>query len=130
MPNRIDLIKKYELYAPKGFLHSTEKHLDMICNGIGPAGWGWICPDTIYGLSITEIGDIHDYMFWEGETHEDWERSNRVFYNNCLRKIEMETKWKWLKWLRRRRAYHYYILLKRFSSHFYWKGKTDPHDRT
>jgi hypothetical protein len=51
------------LVAPVGFWELTPERKAEICNGGGPKGWGWLVPDTMWGLSMTDCFDIHDYDY-------------------------------------------------------------------
>jgi hypothetical protein len=68
-----------------------------------------LVPETIWGLPITKACEIHDFMYTFGEKTEDYKQaSDRVFLANILTIIDRETKFGWLKYLRRQRAYKYY----------------------
>jgi hypothetical protein len=113
------------LYAPKGYkdLNPTEK--ERICNGAGPAHFGWLVPDTIWGLSITEAANIHDFMYWAGKTLEDKEEADRVFLNNMVRLIESKTSFigMALNPLRLHRAGLYFKAVDQFGGPAFWAGK-------
>ena len=40
--------------APKEFWLLAEEELAIISNGCGPKKFGYLVPDTVWGLSITE----------------------------------------------------------------------------
>lgn len=42
------------LSAPKSYWCAPPHIKAKLCNGAGPDGKGWLVPDTIYGLRITE----------------------------------------------------------------------------
>lgn len=110
------------LYAPEGYWTATDR--DQICNGCGTKGLGGVLvPDTLYGLSITEACNIHDWMYAYGETHADKEEADRVFLNNMVRIIHHGTKYRWLKAVRLRRARKYYLAVKYAGGPAYWAGK-------
>jgi len=111
------------LYAPKSFLEAHDIVKAEICNGAGPKGYGWIVFDTMYGLSVTEAADIHDWMYYMGVDITDKEEADRVFLNNMNRIIETKTKWKWLRWLRKERAAKYYYAVKWFGGPAFWENK-------
>lgn len=111
-----------KLYAPDGYHDLTKKEKKEICNGAGPKGYGWIVPDTIYGLSITEAANIHDYMYHVGATIEDKKKADRVFMNNMMRIIESKSGWV-LRKLRRRRVRTYYKSVKYGGGPAFWAGK-------
>jgi hypothetical protein len=116
-------MKPVTLYAPEAYW----KMLAMghqIGNGCGTEGLnGKLVPDTVWGLSITEACNIHDFMYVVGETIQDKEEADRVFLNNMLRIIEGRTKWRWLSVLRGRRALTYYQAVHCFGGPAFWNGK-------
>jgi hypothetical protein len=98
-------------------------------NGCGPGGWKFdLVPDTMYGLSVREACDIHDWMYLFGKTLEDKDRADRSFLNNVIRLIDARTTTNWfgrniLKPLRYRRAKTYYEAVSHFGGAAFWKGK-------
>lgn len=119
--------KETELYAPAGYWALTPAEKAKLCNGAGPDNFAWLVPDTMYGLSITEAANIHDYMYsplytpWSDETKKE---ADRVFLNNMIRIINNASKW--LRWLRLRRAHTYYNAVKYFGGPYYWHNKNMP----
>lgn len=123
------------VWAPRSYwsLHPDEKN--RICNACGPANSKFdFVPDTIWGLYIGEVCNIHDYMYNEGRTLEDKKAADRIFLNNMLRLIEGKTKRYLIKysiikiknpllWLRRRRAEKYYWAVDKFGGPAYWREK-------
>ena len=111
-----------ELFAPKGYRDLSPAEHARICNGCGTKGLGgYIVPDTLWGLEIEECCHIHDYMWSQGKTIEDKAQADRVFLNNMLRVIDEGSKW--LRFLRRRRAFKYYEAVAVFGGPAYWSGK-------
>jgi len=100
------------LTAPGEYWKLSEEEKSKICNGAGPRNFGWAVPDTLYGLSITEAADIHDFMYHIGTTRSYKEAADNTFLDNMVRIIEKETKWNWLKKLRCMRARKYYLAVK------------------
>jgi hypothetical protein len=115
-----------KLYAPPMYQSLTPEGKAEICNGCGAKGSGWLIPDSMWFLNITEACNIHDFMYLIGEDEEDRHEADRVFLNNLLRIIEAETKWAWLKPLRRRRALKYYEAVRMFGGPAFWSGKNEP----
>jgi len=110
-----------KLFAPAEYWFATNK--DEVCNGCGPKGLGgWLIPDTLYGLSIEEACDIHDWMYKAGKTIADKEEADRVFLNNMLRIIDAQSGLL-LRWLRRQRAMHYYSAVRDFAGPLFWDDK-------
>ena len=81
-----------------------------ICNGIGPDTWlRKFCPQTIWGMNVSEIGDIHDFDYEKAKYLYTKAVADVVFLVNLCRKID--TGKKWLKWLRQNRAILYFKLV-------------------
>ena len=114
-----------KLFAPTGYYGLTPKEKKEICNGAGPKGKGWIIPDTMWGLSIKEAANIHDYMYHVGKTIEDKESADRSFLNNMLRVIDNKKGFfhSVLRHLRHARAKEYYNAVKYFGGPAFWSGK-------
>lgn len=115
------------LFAPPGYWTLSETDHRKTCNGCGAKGLcGYLVPDTIWGLRITEACNIHDYMYSIGKTIADKEVADRVFFNNMLRIIDANTPWNWLKRLRVRRAKIYYKAVVEIGGPAFWCGKNKP----
>ncbi len=112
-----------KLYAPIEYWNLTAKEKEKICNGAGPKNWGWLVPDFMWFLKITEAANIHDFDYHEGKTQEDKIKADRVFLNNMLRIIQAKTRWTWLKKLRKRQANVYYEAVSKFGGAAFWSGK-------
>ena len=117
--------KILKLYCPYEYKLLRPQLKKQICNGCGPKSKFDFVPDTIWGLKIIEICNIHDYLYYIGKTIEDKEKADRIFLNNMLRLIENKTKWKWLKKLRKKRAYKYYKAVKYFGGPAFWINKNN-----
>lgn len=117
---------KVSIYAPSLYiemLNSEPGELNNIINGCGSTGAKFdFVPDSIYGLKITSACNIHDFMYFEGETLEDKKEADRVFLNNMLRIIE--AKGGPFKFLRKMRARAYFQAVKFFGSGAFWAEKT------
>lgn len=111
------------LFAPKSFWAATDEERWVRCNGCGTKGLGgWIVPDTLWGLDITFLCNIHDWMYSEGKTIEDKEEADRSFLNNMVRLIDAKSS-RWLRWIRRSRAMSYYSAVRDFGGPAFWSGK-------
>lgn len=110
--------EQYELKAPKDFwkmLENNPEKLDEIENGCGPR-WmigktdvgALIVPDTMWGLSVTKAGIIHDFMYHFGKSSKDKEIADQLFLKNLYTIIDDERNSKWLRFLRHKRAGTYY----------------------
>ena len=115
------------LFAPPEYWELTPIAKKEICNGCGAKGTGWLVPDTLWGLSVEEECNIHDFMYYDGETIEDKEKADRVFLNNMLRRIEAKS-WAILKPLRRHRAKLYYRFVRDCGGPAFWANKNTPED--
>lgn len=107
-----------KLISSKAYKRATEEEKKLICNGCGKRGLGgWLVPDTLYGLSIEEACNIHDFDYHEGETWEDKKRADANFLSNMLIIINSKTGFfhKLLAPLRRIRAMNYYNAVKEFG---------------
>lgn len=117
------------LYAPESYIAASPEVRAQVINGCGPGGWKVdLVPDTVYGLSIKEACNIHDWMYAVGTTLEDKKEADRVFLNNCLRLVnEQNSFWgKLLRTPRRARVYNYYLAVKAFGGPAFWSGKNRP----
>lgn len=110
------------LTAPKEYKELTKEQKKEICNGCGSKG-GIKVPGTFYGLDISEACDIHDFMYYQGETWEDKVYADMIFENNLHAIIEEKTWFKWLKKLRMIRAAEYVIAVKLWGDEAYMTGK-------
>ena len=107
---RTDAPTVLRLFAPASYWSCTDAMRHEIVSGCGP-GKGWkanLVPETLWGLSVHEACDIHDWMYHLGETIEDKKEADRVFLNNMIRIIDGKTRWNLLRKLRLRRARLYY----------------------
>ena len=110
------------LYAPASYVNAPPAVRAEICNGCGTKGLcGFVIPDSIWGLDITESCHIHDWAYYEGQTLADKEEADRVFLNNMLRLIDGG--WWWLKRPRILRAREYYQAVKICGGPAFWSGK-------
>jgi len=112
-----------KLTAPEEYRDLTPEQRKNICNGCGPKGRGFLIPDTMYGLDISEVCDIHDFMYHMGETLEDKEEADRTMRNNLIRVIKHKTNFQLLEWLRLKRANTYYSFVKDLGGPAFWDGK-------
>ncbi len=114
------------LYAPEGYWNLSPSEKEEICNGCGPKGLGgWIVPNTLYGLSIKEACNIHDYMYWVGKTERDREEADRAFLNNMVRIISDQSG-VILRPFRRYRAMTYYGFVQDIGGPAFWDSKNPP----
>ena len=115
---------KYQLYAPESYWKISYEEHTSICNGCGAANSKIdMIPDTIYFVNISEACNIHDYMYYIGETINDKKNADMIFLENLLTITNTESSNGFMKWLRRRRAIKYYLAVKYFGNSAYWTGK-------
>lgn len=97
-----------------------------IANGCGPASaFIDFVPDNILGRNICPACSEHDVDYHFGKTIEDKNIADRTFLNNMLRIIDHGYSWKWLRKLRKRIAYGYYLAVKKYGGPAFW-DKTKP----
>lgn len=117
------MIRRGTLTAPESFWKLSAKEQSKICNGAGPKGYGFLVPDTLYGLKCTPCFDIHDYCYHIWSDSSGKEVADRLMLANLNEWIDAKSKsgWYlgWLRWLRKRRAYKYYIAVKLGGKWFY-----------
>jgi hypothetical protein len=118
--------KKLKLYAPKEYWNAIDAKTDIssIINGCGTTDWkGELIPESLLGLSITPACNIHDWMYYYGETYQDKEEADRVFLNNMVRIINNDSDNVFLKKARLAEAKVYYEAVKNFGGHAFWENK-------
>lgn len=120
-PISIQLYKGYNLAAPKSFWEVGEELRNAIIGGCGPDGVGDIfIPNKMYGLDMIAACAIHDWCFTVWNDKDGFVLANGLFKNNMIRINIAHNGWKWIKTLRLRRIYKYYLAVKNFGeSSFY-----------
>lgn len=118
---RSDLIRRGVLLAPASYWVASQPLRDANCNGCGTAGWkGELIPDTVYGLSIADACNIHDWMYAKGITEDDRGEADATFLANMLAIVEQAAKASVVAWLmapfRRRRCLLYFEAVRQFGS--------------
>jgi len=115
------IIDGIPLDCHKGYTKATPRELEHITNGCGTSGWkGKLVPSSMYGLDIRIACLIHDYDYWIYKSKKGKIIADNRFLDNLYSIIDTKTKWSWVKWLRRRRAYKYYLAVAHFGdSAFY-----------
>lgn len=118
------------LYAPESFLRASEEVVKQVANGCGTAGWkGKLVPDTILGLNITLICNIHDWMYAEGATQWYKDHADCIFLYNMQNEINNAPGVLnyLLRYHRRLRAHEYYLAVVAFGDDPFWDGKDKIH---
>jgi len=107
------------LVAVPSFITAAPEIREQYCNGMGPAGKGWLVPDTIYLLDCGIIGDIHDWMYTfgadEGVSKTD---ADEIFRQNLETYIRAKSNW-FTRPLRLRRARTYYLAVSALGAKHY-----------
>jgi hypothetical protein len=124
-----------KLQAPPAFWVFHKDTLAELVNGCGPGGWkGVAIPDTVYGLSIKQACDIHDFMYLYGETEAERKEADQWFSHNMhvivVNHYEASTLPSFLKnlmlFLRRRRIKKYYLFVRAFGGSYFWTDDKHP----
>lgn len=96
----------FNLLAPDSYWQATEEEIEEHTGGCGPGKLGdAFVPDTMYGESVFLACQIHDWMYFVGETQEDKKVADRVFLLNM---VELVDDGEILDSLRLRRVMTYY----------------------
>lgn len=121
------MLSKYNLHYSDSYCDATDEERGTCCNGCGAKG-GIDVPDTIYGLSVTDACNVHDWDYQHGKTAEDKAKADRYMFFNILIIIESQTSFvgRLLKPLRRRRALFYYECVVACGHKAFWEGKEVP----
>jgi len=73
----------FHLVAPLSYWEASDAEIEKQTGGCGPGGIGdWFVPDTMYGESVFLACQIHDWMYWKGDTKEDKKVADLVFLVN------------------------------------------------
>lgn len=109
--------KGWVVQAPVAFIEAPPEERVEVCNGMGPKGYGWLIPDTMYGLDLEAAGDVHDWMYHYATYARDI--CDRVFLENMNSIIDQHGGWSIVKWLRKRRATKYYWAVRQLGMSSY-----------
>ena len=108
-----------KLIAPLTMVRASHDDIMIQTNGCGRAGIeGWLVPDTIWGLDISPVCRVHDWMYQtaqesarrhkdQGRLTEDEHFADGIFGANLISLIKQKTRSKVVQWMRLRRAYKY-----------------------
>ena len=99
-----------------------------IMNGCGSKGTGEIVPDTLWGLRVTAICNIHDVTHHLAKTPDDCKESNLLLLRNLTTFINNNSANFVMRWARRYRAMSYYSAVEEYKKQFcrgYKSGKED-----
>jgi len=101
------------IQAPFEFWNLTIKEKLEVSNGWGPKKYGYLVPDTVYGLSITLAWDIHDFMY-SGRVQCIKKEADNIFMDNMT--ILIRSGSLWLLPLREHRILMYYLAVKNLGN--------------
>lgn len=108
------------LDVPAGFGSLTPEDKAIICNGAGAKG-GIKVPNTMWGLDMRTIFDVHDYDYWCGETVKDKRDADRRMLINAI--ILIMNRGGLLAVPRVYRAATYFCAVAFMGEKAFWKGK-------
>lgn len=124
-----DAVDYYKLEAPPQLKEMTEEEVPYFWNGIGGKGcwYNKLIPNTVYRLDISLASGPHDIAYHFGFSETDRKLADKQFLRNMCKIIEKEstfwTKWTGLDFLRKRRAYKYYLAVRIFGGKAFWENK-------
>ena len=118
------LQKKGIYYAPEGYwkLSKEDKKKIKLNKCGGDKITATLVPDYILGVDISEVCNVHDYMYLKGETAEDKKRAEKIFYDNLQVAVNEKKGNGFVRFLRRGIA-SIYAKLASLLGHFYFKKK-------
>jgi hypothetical protein len=97
-----------KLLCPLQMTRLTLAQILARTNGCGREGIeGRLVPDSIWGLDISPVCNVHDVMYQVADTREEEDYADAIFGANLISIIQQKTSFPPLKWLRLRRAYKY-----------------------
>ena len=97
-----------KLLAPLTMVRRSMADIMDATNGCGREGIEEkIIPDTIWGLDISPVCRVHDWMYADADTTDEENYADAIFGANLISLIKQKTKSRVLQWLRLRRAYKY-----------------------
>ncbi len=100
------------LCAPIGYSSFSPEQLKNITNGCGLKGINIIIPDIIAGIDFIEPCNIHDFCYYIGDTIDDKNFSDELFFWNMIIVIKNKGGNYFIRKLREIIAYRYYIAVK------------------
>ena len=103
---------------------STKEEYSDICNGAGAKGSGFLVPDSLYGLNMTIVFDLHDYCYNKFKSVLGKELSDLMMKVNMMLYIDKHTtKCPFMRstllFLREKRALLYYHAVDSVGGLFY-----------
>lgn len=108
------------LEYPPGYLDMSPELKAEVCNGAG-AKDGIKVPNTMWGLNLKEVFDIHDYDYYMGEDEKDKRLADRRMLVNAI--IMIVNKRGWLMMARGYRAMSYFMAVAIKGKKAFYAGK-------
>ncbi|MCB9092886.1 MAG: hypothetical protein H6620_10030 [Halobacteriovoraceae bacterium] len=107
---------KSRLIAPREYRKLTADQKSKIVNQCGPDGpLNSLVPSSLIGLDISEVCDIHDWMFTQARNSHEFKVANNVFFKNLKKKIAEYTSFAPLGWLQKVFAHIYHAAVRLYS---------------
>jgi len=110
--------RKYGFRASEKFWNVSQIGILTTWNGIGGKN-GLKPPKTAYGLNVELPSAPHDIDYEIGENWYNFDKANEDYLYNNYQVIDKESIW-FLKWLRKRRMYKYYLAVKIGGDEYFW----------
>lgn len=103
-----------KLQAPEEYWQLDYNERRNLLNQCGPDGpLNSLIPDGLAGLDISDVCDIHDYMFVKARNKQELKEADNVFLKNMMKRVKSEPGFKafWRKIL----AHIYYGAVRVYS---------------
>lgn len=96
------------LLIPAGMAYLSVQQIIDATNGCGREGLeGSLVPNTIWGLDVSPVCRIHDWMYSDARGEQDEIDADAVLAANMVEFIKQRSANWFMVWLRLRRAYKY-----------------------
>ena len=106
------------LRAPLDYYEASKEERDEIINRCGPDGFlNKFIPDHLFGLSIAEVCNIHDWEFSKAQSQDVLKKADLNFKNNLMVIVRNYTKNVFLKSIRQAAAKIYFWVVRAYSKH-------------
>lgn len=112
MPYQLEM--RGGLTAPVEYWSASSEKIARNCNGCGDDSFlGSLVPETIWGLRVSPVCNIHDFMYCLGSTLEDKATADFVFQKNLIALVRQSASRSWAGWVlkipREYRCFTYYV---------------------
>lgn len=76
------------LWVPGSFISASDEDIALNCNGCGTKGLGgYLVPDNMWGLNVTIVCNVHDWMYGLCESEDEEDLADYYFKCNLRRYI-------------------------------------------